>query len=393
MYRTPKTDEFDIADIDAALEAEKAEAAVKTAATTKKRKKMFAILALVVLKAGAGWYAYDWLHSGAIETDNAYVGADTASITPLVGGHVARVMVSDAQSVRAGQPLIVLDQTDARLALAEAEAAYDQARRRVAGYMATDRQLAAQIGMRGAEASRASAEIASAAAGYERARLDYGRRRALAEDGFVSGEELSSSRAAFEQAQAALAAARAAQSQASASQSAAAGQRAANSAMIQGAGIDGNPEVEAARARLERARLDLQRTIIRAPVDGVVARRQVQVGQRVQPGNALMSVVPVQDAYVDANFTEGQLAQVRPGQPVELVADLYGDDVVFHGRVEGLGGGTGSAFALIPAQNATGNWIKVVQRVPVRIRLDRRELASHPLRVGLSMTATIDTNA
>ena len=392
MYRNPKTDEFDIADIDAALEAEKAASAGK-AASTKKRKKMFAILALVVLKAGAGWYAYDWLHSGTVETDNAYVGADTASITPLVSGHVARVLVSDAQSVRAGQPLLVLDQTDARLALAQAEAAYDQARRRVAGYMATDRQLAAQISMRGAEASRAAAEIASAAAGYERARLDYGRRSALAEDGFVSGEELSSSRAAFEQAQAALAAARAAQSQASASQSAASGQRAANSAMIQGAGIDGNPEVEAARARLERARLDLQRTIIRAPVDGVVARRQVQVGQRVQPGTALMSVVPVQDAYVDANFTEGQLAQVRPGQPVELVADLYGEDVVFHGRVEGLGGGTGSAFALIPAQNATGNWIKVVQRVPVRIRLDRRELARHPLRVGLSMTATIDTNA
>jgi len=382
-------EEFDIAEIDAALATEKA----GKQATTKKRKKMFTILALAALKVGAGWYAYDWLHSAEVETDNAYVGADTASITPLVSGHVARVLVSDAQSVRAGQPLVMLDQTDARLALAQAEAAYDQARRRVAGYMATDRQLAAQIGMRGADASRAAAEAASAQAGYERARLDFGRRTALAETGAISGEELSSSRAAYEQARAGLAAARAAQSQAAASQASAAGQRDANQAMIAGASIDGNPEVASARARLAQARLDLARTIIRAPVDGIVARRQVQVGQRVQPGNALMSVVPVQDAYVDANFTEGQLTDVRPGQPVELTADLYGEDVLFHGRVEGLGGGTGSAFALIPAQNATGNWIKVVQRVPVRIRLDRRELAQHPLRVGLSMTATIDTEA
>jgi membrane fusion protein (multidrug efflux system) len=382
-------EEFDIADIDAALEAEQPE----RKATTKKRKKAFVALALLALKLGAGFAGYQWLHGGGVETDNAYVGADTASITPLVSGHVARVIASDAQSVRAGQPLVVLDQTDARLALAEAQAAYDQARRRVAGYMATDRQLAAQIGMRGAEASRAAAEAASAASAYERARLDYSRREALAESGAVSGEELSSTRAAFQQAQASLAAARAAQAQASSSRAAASGQREANQAMIAGASIDGNPEVEAARARLAQARINLERTIIRAPVSGIVVRRQVQVGQRVQPGNSLMSVVPVQDAYVDANFTEGQLAEVRAGQPVELISDLYGDEVVFHGRVTGLGGGTGSAFALIPAQNATGNWIKVVQRVPVRIQLDRRELARHPLRVGLSMTARIDTNA
>jgi len=149
--------------------------------------------------------------------------------------------------------------------------------------------------------------------------------------------------------------------------------------------------VAAARARLDRARLDLERTVIRAPVAGIVASRQVQVGQRVQPGGNLMRVVPVQEAYVDANFKEGELTEVRAGQPVELHADLYGSDVVFHGRVMGLGGGTGSAFALIPAQNATGNWIKVVQRVPVRIRLDPAELRAHPLRVGLSMTARIDT--
>ena len=385
-------EEFELAQVEAALEAEKA--AEKAKAPSKHRKKAFVIFGLFVVKVAAAWLGYSWIaHGGTIETDNAYVGADTAQISPLVTGHVARVLVSDAQSVRAGQPLVMLDQTDARLALAEAEAAYDSARRRVSGYMATDRQLAAQISMRGAEEASAAAQIAAAAADFERTRLEYGRRSALAETGAVSGEELSGSRAAFEQARSQLAAAQAARSQAAASRNAASGQREANQAMIQGASIDANPEVNAARARLERARLDLQRTIIRAPVDGIVTRRQVQVGQRVQPGSALMSVVPVQDAYVDANFKEGELTAVRVGQPVELYADLYGEDVIFHGRVEGLSGGTGSAFALIPAQNATGNWIKVVQRVPVRIRLDRRELARHPLRVGLSMTARIDTEA
>ena len=226
------------------------------------------------------------------------------------------MLVSDAQHVTAGQSLVILDQTDARLALAEAEAAYDQARRRVTGYVATDRQLAAQISMRGAETSRAAADVQSAASGYERARLDYSRRAALAETGAISGEELSTTRAAFEQAQAALSAARAAQAQASSSQAAASGQRDSNQALIEGASVDGNPEVAAARARLEQARVDLERTIIRAPVDGIVSRRQVQVGQRVQPGAMLMVVVPVQAAYVDANFKEVELADVRPGQHV-----------------------------------------------------------------------------
>lgn len=385
-------EEFELAEIEAALEAERA--AEKAKRPSKHRKKAFVVFGLLVLKLAITWIGYSWfVHGGSIETDNAYVGADTAQISPLVTGQVARVLVSDAQSVRAGQPLVLLDQTDARLAVAEAAAAYDQARRRVAGYMATDRQLAAQISMRGAEEASASAQIAAAAADYERTRLEYGRRSALAETGAVSGEELSGSRAAFEQARSQLAAAQAARSQAAASRSAASGQREANQAMIEGASIDDNPEVAAARARLDRARLDLERTIIRAPVAGIVTRRQVQVGQRVQPGSALMSVVPVQDAYVDANFKEGELTEVRVGQPVELHSDLYGEDVIYHGRVEGLSGGTGSAFALIPAQNATGNWIKVVQRVPVRIRLDRRELARHPLRVGLSMTARIQTDA
>jgi membrane fusion protein, multidrug efflux system len=186
-----------------------------------------------------------------------------------------------------------------------------------------------------------------------------------------------------------FATAKAAESQALANRTAAVGALDANQVLTTGAGVADNPEVVAARARYEKARLQLERTVIRAPVTGVVTGRQVQVGQRIQPGANLMTVVPVQDAFVDANFKEGQLAKVKPGQKVELVSDLYGDKVKFHGTVVGMSGGTGSAFALIPAQNATGNWIKVVQRVPVRIRLDAQELKAHPLRVGLSMEARI----
>jgi membrane fusion protein (multidrug efflux system) len=173
---------------------------------------------------------------------------------------------------------------------------------------------------------------------------------------------------------------------------AAVGDRDANRALIANATVDNNPEVLAARAALQQAQVDLERTVIRAPIDGVVSRRQVQVGQRVQPGSQLMTVVPVQAAYVDANFKEVELKKVKPGQPVELTADLYGEDVVFHGTVSGFSGGTGAAFALVPAQNATGNWIKVVQRLPVRIQLDRKELAAHPLRVGLSMNVDVNVS-
>jgi membrane fusion protein (multidrug efflux system) len=180
--------------------------------------------------------------------------------------------------------------------------------------------------------------------------------------------------------------------EAKAARSAATGSRAANAALVEGTTVDTNPDVTAARAKLDQARLDLARTVIRAPIDGVVTNRQVQVGQRVAAGTPVMTIVPVDTLYVDANFKEGQLARVRVGQPVRLTTDLYGDKVVFHGRVMGFSGGTGSAFALIPAQNATGNWIKVVQRLPVRVALDRRELAQHPLRVGLSTEAEIDVS-
>jgi len=355
-----------------------------------RRKKAFMVLGGVVVLAGGAFGAYQGLvASHYVATDNAYVGAESAQVTPRIEGAVAQVLVSDTQRVAAGQPLIRLDDAAARHPRAEAVAALAQAERRVRGWMANDRSLAAQIDARSADQARADAQLSSAQSDVQRARLEFDRRKALAASGAVSGEDLTRAENAFRQADAALAAARAARLQAAASQQAAAGALDANRVMTEGAGVADNPEVAAARARVDQARLTLERTVLRAPVAGVVTGRKVQIGQRVQPGAGLMTVVPMQDVYVDANFKEGQLTKVRPGQKVELESDLYGGKVTYHGRVVGLSGGTGAAFALIPAQNATGNWIKVVQRVPVRIRLNPDELQAHPLRVGLSMTAKV----
>ena len=361
-------------------------------ADTARRKQLFAGLASAVLVAGLGygaWYALFGSHH--VETDNAYVAADAAQVTPLVGGPVRSVQVRDTQTVQRGQVLVTLDDSDARITLASAEADLAKAQRRVRGYLATDESLTAQITAREAAQASAAATLASAQADLERARIDLDRRKALAVNGAVSGDELTRAQNAFANAQAAATSAKAAQVQAQANRAAAVGSLSANTVLTDGTTVETNPEVAAARARVEQARLDLVRTVIRAPIDGVVTRRNVQIGQRVAPGATLMQVVPIQQAYVDANFKEGQLRKVAIGQPVALKADLYGGSVTYHGKVVGLSGGTGSAFALIPAQNATGNWIKVVQRLPVRIALDPAELKANPLRVGLSMTAVIDT--
>jgi membrane fusion protein (multidrug efflux system) len=359
---------------------------------SRKRRTLFVLLAAGVATAALGAGAYQVLvGSHYVSTDNAYVGADTAQVTPLVGGTIAQVLVSDTQRVAKGQVLARLDDTDARLAVDQAEAALGQAERRVRGYFANDRGLSAQVAGRAADQSRAAAQRLSAQADLDKASLDLDRRKALAATGAISGEELTTAQNAYSRAAAALASARAAEAQAAAGRDASLGALDANRALTADTSVDTNPEVAAARARLAQARLDLSRTVIRAPLDGVVTRRQAQVGQKVAAGAQLMMVVPVEQSYVDANFKEGQLAKVRPGQTVELESDLYGSKVKFHGQVTGLSGGSGSAFALIPAQNATGNWIKVVQRVPVRIALRSDELTAHPLRVGLSMTATIRT--
>jgi len=371
----------------AATEAEKAAVAK---ASDPRRKKVMLGLAGAFLLAGGGWYM---LHDGGhVSTDNAYVGADSAQVTPLVAAAVVDVPVVNTQVVHRGDVLLRLDDSDARLALEKAEAAYLKARRQFQQSSATSGSLAAQVGAREADIGQAHAQLAAAQSAVEKAKADLDRREHLAGDGFVSREELTSYRNAYVAAQSNLREAQAVIVQAQANRGAAQQNYAANQALIQDSSIDTNPDVAAAKAALDQARLDLQRTVIRAPIDGVVTNRQVQVGQRVAAGTSVMTIVPVGTVYVDANFKEGQLTRVRPGQPAELTSDLYGGGVKFHGTVIGFAGGTGSAFALIPAQNATGNWIKVVQRLPVRIQLDPKELAAHPLRVGLSMEASIDVS-
>lgn len=313
------------------------------------RKKLFTWFAIAIVVLSVAAIAYWWLVSSHyVSTDNAYVQVSSAQVTPLTNGRVMEVRVHDSEAVRQGDVLVVIDPADASLLLAQAEAAYGATKRKVETYFAA---------------------VAARKADYERTKLDYERRVKVKNTGAVSNEEFTSIRAAYEAAKAAYEGA---------------------SALTKGTDVAHHPEVLAAAAQRDTAKLNLERTVIRAPVTGIVAQRNVQVGQMAAAGRPVMAVVPVQDVYVDANYKEDQLAHVRSGQPVTLTSDLYGSSVKFHGVVAGLGGGTGAAFAIIPAQNATGNWIKVVQRIPVRITLDKNELAAHPLRVGLSMKATID---
>jgi membrane fusion protein (multidrug efflux system) len=378
----------ELASSEAALKAEQAE----QAATTKKRKKLFAILGGVILLGGLSYATYwHFIGSRYISTDNAYTAAEISQITPAINGIVADVKVVDTQYVKQGEVLVVIDNSDAKLALLQAEADLDRSERRVQSYFANDAGLAAQVLARDAEQSRAAAQVLSAQADLQRAELDLHRREALAKSGSVSGEELTNARTALLTAQANMKVAEAGAIQAKSNRSATIGAQQASTVLTANTTVATNPEVELARAKRDQAKLDLERTVLRAPVDGVVARRQVQVGQRVQAGTALMTVVPTQSMHVDANFKEGQLTQVQLGQPVTMSADIYGGSVEYHGTVVGLSGGTGSAFAMIPAQNATGNWIKVVQRLPVRISIDRKELIAKPLSVGLSMEVAIDT--
>ena len=327
-----------------------------------------------------------------VSTDNAYVNAEVAQITPLVSAQVVAVNVTDTQMVKRGDILVRLDDTNMRIALAQAEADLARARRRFGQATATSSALAAQIDARSADIVQARAKLATAQADYDKARIDLDRRQALAPSGAVSGDELTSARKGFAAARAALDLARAGVTQAQSTRGAAASEYAANQALVQGSTVNSDPDVLSAIAKRDAAKLDLGRAIIRAPIDGVVTKRQVQVGQRAAQGAPIMTIVPLDKVYVEANFKERQLRRVKIGQQVKLTADIYGGDVEYHGKIVGFSGGTGSSFALIPAQNATGNWIKIVQRVPVRIALDPKELAEHPLRVGLSMEAEVDVS-
>ena len=357
-----------------------------------KRKRQLLGLGVLVILLAAGAGGYWYFHaSHFVSTDNAYAAVEIAQVTPSVGGTISEVLVTDTQAVKQGDVLVRIDQTDARLALAQAEADLGRATRRVKGFVANDGSLAAQIAAREADEQRAAAQLAAAEADFARAKIDLSRREALSLSGSVSGDELTRAKNAFAGAEANLAAARAAAAQARANRTTALSSREANAVLIAGTNEETNPEVAFARARRDQAAVDLERTVIRAPVDGIVAKRQVQLGQRVQPGMPLLAVVPVQEMHVNANFKEVELRKVRIGQKVELYADLYGSSIRYQGVVEGFSAGSGAAFSAIPAQNATGNWIKVVQRLPVRIRLDPKELEAHPLKVGLSMHAEIDT--
>jgi membrane fusion protein (multidrug efflux system) len=328
-----------------------------------KRKHGLLILAVVVLAAGIAWYVWWVLHGRwFVSTDDAYAGGTVVQVTAEVAGTVRTVRPRETESVQAGQALIDLDPADARIALDAAVAELGATVRQVRGAYPQTGRLRAQIRARETDLARAQDDLA--------------RRKSIASGGAVSAEEVAHAREVVAGAEAALQAAR----------------EELNVAVAQTGGTDvaNHPQVLRAATRVREAALALARMHVVAPVDGVIARKGVQVGQRVAAGSPLLALVPMNDLWVDANFKEVQLQHMRIGQPVEVTSDLYGDDVVYHGRVQGFSPGTGAAFALLPAQNASGNWIKIVQRVPVRIALDPKELAEHPLRIGLSMHTRVD---
>lgn len=358
------------------------------------RKRWLTRLAAVLVVIGLAWGVWYLLVArNFVSTDNAYVNAQMAQITPLVAGSASELLVRDTQQVKAGDVLVRLDQADARIALAQAEADLAATRRGFRQTVANNIALAAKVDGSGDAMVQAQARLRAARAEHDKARIDLQRRESVAASGAISGEELTQARSAYATSRAALDAAQGSIGEFSSSRRAAQGQLAANSALVSGLTEDTDPAVLAAKARRDAAQLNLDRTEIRAPIDGVISRLQVQIGQRLNPGQTIMTIVPLANVHVEANFKENQLQRVRIGMPATLTADLYGASVTYRGTVVGFSGGTGSSMAVIPAQNATGNWIKVIQRLPVRIELDPAELKRHPLRVGLSMEVEIDVSS
>ena len=329
-----------------------------------KRKRWLAAVIGGFALIGVAYATYWAVHLRHLEsTDDAYVGGNVVQITPQIPGTVVAITADDTTFVKAGQPLVQLDRADSEVALEQAEAQLGRAVREVRSLFATSGRLQANVEMEQSDLAKANEDLA--------------RRERLASSGAISKEEVQHARDAVRSAQSSLVAARQ--------------ELAANRARVDHTTVENHPEVKNAAARVHDAYLTYARTALPAPVSGYVAKRTVQLGQRVTPGMPLMAVVPLDQVWVDANFKEAQLAGMRVGQPVKVTADIYGSKFEYHGRIAGFGAGTGSAFALLPAQNATGNWIKIVQRVPVRIALDSRELEEHPLQIGLSMQAEVDT--
>ncbi|WP_458369419.1 HlyD family secretion protein [Pseudomonas mandelii] len=329
----------------------------------RKRKVMLVVLAIVVILAGVAVWGYHEFYGRWNEsTDDAYVNGNVVEITPLVTGTVVSIGADDGDLVHEGQVLINFDPNDAQVGLQSAQANLARTVRQVRGLYSNVDGMKAQVNAQQAE--------------VQKAQDNFKRRKNLAAGGAISQEELSHARDDLTSAQNALANARQ--------------QLKTTSALVDDTVVSSHPDVMAAAAQLRQAYLNNSRSTLIAPVTGYVAKRSVQLGQRVQPGTALMAVIPLDQLWIDANFKETQLRDMRIGQPVDIEADLYGSDVKFSGTIDSLGAGTGSAFALLPAQNATGNWIKIVQRVPVRVHINAEELAKHPLRVGLS--TQVDVN-
>ncbi|KTB85314.1 hemolysin D [Pseudomonas syringae ICMP 13102] len=320
-------------------------------------------LAIVVVILALGiWAWYEIYGQWSEETDDAYVNGNVVEITPLVTGTVISIGADDGDLVHEGQVLLKFDPSDAEVSLQSAEANLGKVVRQVRGlYSNVD-------GMK--------AQLAAQRAAVQTAQDNYNRRRSLAAGGAISQEELSHARDSLTSAQSAL---NNIQQQLSTSV-----------ALVDDTVVSSHPDVKAAAAQLRQAYLTNARSTLVAPVTGYVAKRTVQLGQRIQPGTATMAVIPLDQLWIDANFKETQLGKMRIGQPVEISSDLYGSDVKYSGTIDSLGAGTGSAFALLPAQNATGNWIKIVQRVPVRVHINPEELAKYPLRIGLSTTVEVN---
>ena len=330
---------------------------------SRKRKTWLTILALLVIVGGLGVWAWHELYGRWSESiDDAYVNGNVVEITPLTTGTVVSIGADDGDLVHEGQVLLNFDPSDAEVGLQSAEANLARTVRQVRGLYSNVDGMKAQVAAQKAE--------------VQKAQENFSRRRNLAAGGAISQEELSHARDDLASAQSAL--------------NSAQQQLASSSALVDDTVVSSHPEVQAAAAQLRQAYLAHARTTLIAPVTGYVAKRTVQLGQRVQPGTALMAVIPLNQLWIDANFKETQLRQMRIGQPVDIETDLYGSSVKFSGTVDSLGAGTGSAFALLPAQNATGNWIKIVQRVPVRIHINAEELAQHPLRIGLSTLVEVN---
>ena len=328
------------------------------------RRRRLLLLVLCVLVVAAVWVGWWQLYGQYREyTENAQVGGNRMAVMPQIAGSVTAVQVDDTDQVRRGDLLVQLDEADAQLAVATAQAALADAARAVFG-------LAAQR-------DRAQAAVGLAQSELERTLADLDRRRRLVVRQTISAEEAQHAELNTSTARSAVLVANR--------------QLAVAQAALGSGPMRGHPRVKLAAAGLRDAYLRLERCRILAPADGQVAQRSVQVGQQVTPATRLLDIVPLNAGWVDVNFKEGQLANLRLDQPVRMTTDVYGEQFEFTGRVGGIGAGTGSVFSLLPPQNATGNWIKIVQRVPVRVTIDWESMAGRSLPLGASVTATVDT--